>query len=187
MAGSYISKPRQKLIEVLKPFKGLAAEVGVQEGLFSRHLLMNLPIEKLYMIDAWRFYESGYDDSANVSDDRHALNLMTAHQNTNEFKERRTIIVEESLKACCLFQDTEFDWVYLDAAHDKESVLKDLRNWRHFIRKGGIICGDDFLDGRTPYALFGVKSAVEKFAKENSLEINVFESDGEMSQWWIQL
>lgn len=57
--------------------------------------------------------------------------------------------------------------IYLDAAHEYESVMKDLEHYWRLLRPGGILCGDD-------YNTFpGVKKAVNEFAKKYDLEVSL--------------
>ena len=66
-------------------------------------------------------------------------------------------LVSESTVAAERFD--ELDFVFLDAAHDYQSVLADLQAWWPRIKKGGVLAGHDY-DG----AMFpGVKRAVEAF------------------------
>ena len=62
--------------------------------------------------------------------------------------------------------DEYFDLVYIDATHLYKSTLADLRAYFPKVKKGGIICGDDYL----VCDHFTVKKAVDEFAKENKLE-----------------
>lgn len=63
------------------------------------------------------------------------------------------------------------DMIYLDAAHDFESVYDDICLWRPKLNKFGLLCGDDWSWGDS----LPVQKAVKKFAKENKLRI---ETDG---------
>lgn len=54
------------------------------------------------------------------------------------------------------------DFIYIDGAHDYDSVIADIRAWYPYLRKDGIFCGDDYT---TP----GVAQAVHEFADENDL------------------
>lgn len=49
----------------------------------------------------------------------------------------------ESIEAANAFKDSA-QLIYLDAAHDTESVFKDIINWFEHLDKGGIMCGDDW-------------------------------------------
>lgn len=59
--------------------------------------------------------------------------------------------------------DESLDWAYLDEPHDRVSVKEALEAWWPKVREGGLVCGHDYLEveGR-----FGVKGAVDEFAKE---------------------
>ena len=50
-----------------------------------------------------------------------------------------------------------------------KDVFRDLNAWYPQIKKGGIFCGHDFLDGIIPAGNFGVKTAVEEFIKDKGI------------------
>jgi predicted O-methyltransferase YrrM len=54
------------------------------------------------------------------------------------------------------------DMVYIDAAHDYESVQSDLAHYDGIVKVGGIIFGDD-------YKWSGVRRAVNEFAQQKQL------------------
>lgn len=68
-----------------------------------------------------------------------------------------------------------FDIIYIDASHDYESVKKDINCWYSKLKDGGIICGDDYIDGWP-----GVIQAVDEFFKDK--EINLIGHQ----QWWVK-
>lgn len=49
--------------------------------------------------------------------------------------------------AANLFEDESIDCLFLDAAHDRDNILNDLKNWVPKIKKGGILCGHDYAPG----------------------------------------
>ena len=161
-------------------------EVGVLRGDFSKHILSTWTGKKLYLVDAWRQFDSNVD----INNGNHIVqlqNIAECFKNIYEFKERAVIIRETSRDASNLFPDGSLDFVYIDSAHDYEHTLEDLNIWYPKIRKGGLFCGDDYLDGLmlNPGAtVFGVESAVTDFAKEKSLEIVSTTHYGEFPQWW---
>jgi cephalosporin hydroxylase len=53
------------------------------------------------------------------------------------------------------------DYLYIDADHSHEGCLADLRVWWRFLRRGGLIAGDDYDDPR-----WGVTPAWDEFEKE---------------------
>lgn len=45
-------------------------------------------------------------------------------------------------------QETAYDFIYVDGAHDSEHVLRDAVNADRYLRQGGLIAFDDYLWGR---------------------------------------
>ena len=66
----------------------------------------------------------------------------------------------DSIAASKLFKQGEFDIVYIDAAHEYEPVLQDIKAWLPKVKKGGFICGDDYV-GRWPGVIQAVGEAFE--------------------------
>ena len=75
----------------------------------------------------------------------------------------------ESTEAARFLEGTEVDLIYLDASHDTESVLKDLRAWFPYVKGHGVLCGDD-----TGWPT--VRTAVEQFARENDLKLYMIDN-----------
>jgi hypothetical protein len=62
--------------------------------------------------------------------------------------------------SAALFADDSVHFAFIDAAHDYESVLRDIRAWLPKIRKGGILAGHDLPHGPVRQAVehvFGTK------------------------------
>lgn len=73
----------------------------------------------------------------------------------------------KSLQAAKVLQEklSKVDMVFIDAAHDTNSVYNDLNAYWPFVKdNGGILCGDDWEWG-------SVRSAVQQFAKLKGLTI----------------
>lgn len=139
----------------------VAVEVGVQRGEFSEIILSRWS-GTLYMVDRW-CHVDGYNDISNVSDETHASYMHEAFGASLRHDGRGVIIKESSEVASESFDDGAVDAVYIDADHSKAGVLADLRLWVPKVRRGGVIAGHDYLDGRRPEGDFGVKSAVLEF------------------------
>lgn len=61
-----------------------------------------------------------------------------------------------SIEASKLFEDESLDFVFIDGAHDYESVKQDLEHWYPKIKTGGWLGGDDL-------HLSGVREATDEF------------------------
>lgn len=71
-------------------------------------------------------------------------------------------------------QDNYFSMIFIDAAHDYESVKADLNNFYPKLKSGGIFAGHDYGEKSC-----GVGQAVDEFVKENNLKLDV------MTASWI--
>lgn len=101
---------------------------------------------RLYCVDSW---PDGAEEVEAEFDRR-----MAAFGNIIKMKEL-------SHRAAGQFPDESVDLVYIDAAHDVESVRQDILAWFPKVRMGGFVCGHDYDDG--PDALHpGVKQAVDE-------------------------
>lgn len=74
------------------------------------------------------------------------------------------VVVGDSAGSADMFDDGSLVGCYIDAAHDYESVKKDLEKWFPKIAKGGAWCGHD-------YHWDEVKRAVDEHAKANGYEV----------------
>ena len=73
-----------------------------------------------------------------------------------------TLVKDFSLNAVTEILDNSIELIYIDANHSYTEVLKDIQAWYPKVKKGGILCGDDF-------AWEGVKKAVNHFVKSQNL------------------
>jgi hypothetical protein len=71
---------------------------------------------------------------------------------------KATFMQMPSLEAAKLIKDESLDFVYIDALHDKQSVLDDITAWEPKVRIGGIVAGHD-------WGHRGVTDAVMEFTK----------------------
>ena len=62
------------------------------------------------------------------------------------------------------FEDESVDFIFIDADHKYESVVKDIQSWLPKLKKGGMMSGHDFTQ---PTA--GVKKAVEELLPDFKL------------------
>jgi len=73
------------------------------------------------------------------------------------------------------FPDNHFDWVYVDAAHDYESVKKDLeQSYRCLKNDGYIVMNDYIMFDHFTKENYGVVQATNDFMIENDFEMLFF-------------
>lgn len=151
----------------------IICEVGVHQGANFRQLLTP-NVSKAFGVDIWRNTENlGENDNQNDQEELDRMyNFLTEfYKNDN----RVEFIREFSVIAAEKFQDNYFDFVYIDADHTYEAVIKDLRAWYPKVKIGGIIGGHDYIDGDLTLKLghivrFGIVEAVADFKKEFSIK-----------------
>ncbi len=132
-------------------------EVGVWKGHSLVYLgtLLNNKKVNITAVDLWEEtykYESGpfSEHKKNVLE-IFKTNVKKANLN-NVIKE----IKELSWEASKHFKDSSVDFVFIDADHSYDSVVKDINSWLPKIRKGGMISGHDYFNP------CGVKKAVDE-------------------------
>ena len=144
---------REKLLKFL-PNTGIVAELGVDKGDFSKKIISITQPIKIYLIDTW-------------ASERYNKNKMhyTKKRFEKEIDTGRVIIIRgRSEKVLKEFENSYFDWVYIDTAHSYRQTLKELALCRLKVKDGGIIAGHDFCQGNINKALaYGVVQAVNQF------------------------
>ena len=157
----------------------VGAEVGVCQGDTSAELLRRFPSLILNMIDSWQASppESAYrrtgDRQARANTTAHLRNLAITLERTGFAFDRRRILRESSLAAAPRFADESLDFVFIDAAHDLESVRQDIAAWWPKVCVGGFLAGHDYGHRR-----FGVTAAVEELFP-GRFEV------GSDTVWWV--
>lgn len=85
-------------------------------------------------------------------------------------------VIADSSKAASLFDNNSLDFVLIDADHSYEGCKKDILAWVPKLKKGGVICGDD-------YTAEGVRNAVSQIIP-NHLSMR---SNNESLSFWYKI
>jgi hypothetical protein len=167
---------------------GRGAEIGVKLGAYSDELLSNWRGEELVSIDPWLSADPDeYVDRSNVSQDEFERFYEQTRERLARHGSRSSIWRMTSVEAAANVPDHSFDFVYIDARHDYESVKEDLQAWCAKVRPGGILAGHDYVDGDLPQGEFYVKSAVDEFFGARDIPVHGTEGPSavEMFPTWI--
>lgn len=157
-----LDKTRKQLA---KKFKGVGAEIGVEQGGFSEIICKVDCVKKLYSIDAWKAYR-GYKDHTR----------QTKLDGFFEIAKKRLepynceLIRKFSRDAAREFMDESLDFVYIDANHDYKHVYEDITLWSKKVKKGGIISGHDYVRRKGQREFYSVIPAVNDFVKANQIK-----------------
>jgi hypothetical protein len=148
---------REKLIESF-PVGGKIAEIGVDRGDFSKHILSVSQPRELYLIDYWQFpknAEAGNEDAYNNVKTRFAKEIVA----------KQVILVKGmSTDVLINYPDGFFDWVYIDSAHDYKTTVAELEICRNKVKPNGIIAGHDYCAGNVAKTFYyGITNAVNDF------------------------
>lgn len=71
-----------------------------------------------------------------------------------------SLIVSDSVKAASFFADRSLAWVHLDARHDRESLIADIRAWLPKVQGGGWLSGDDYDEVKWPDVVATVRETL---------------------------
>jgi len=159
----------------------MGCEVGVWNGRTSQSLLKQFTQLHLLMVDRWAVYSSGNcgiisSKAQNSLEVKHAAD--TALMRTAFAEERRTIITGDSGMVLSFIRDEILDFVFIDADHTREGVLRDMP-WIEKVRPSGLVCGHDYGSRRHP----GVKLAVDEYVTLGCIDLHV---DPSFQVWWFQ-
>jgi FkbM family methyltransferase len=168
--------------ELAKMFKGIGAEIGVEQGAFSEVICKNPNVKKLYSIDAWKAYR-GYRD--HVRQEKLDGFFNATKERLKNYNSE--IIRKFSVDAANDFLDERLDFVYIDANHDYKHVTEDLELWSRKVKKGGIVAGHDYIRRKGQADLYAVIPAVNDFATKNNIEeLTIYRGDSSPSWMYVK-
>lgn len=164
----------------------IAVELGAWKGRSTCFMAVEIansgkPI-RFYTVDHWQGSagEAGHE----ADPDRVAGRLFeTFLGNIEPVASFVEMIRSDSSAAAKQFKDASIDFLYVDASHTCEGVLRDLAAWYPKIKIGGLIAGDDWcFDDRGDHS---VKKAVLLFFGRSASRLRL-EPGSSPNQTWIQ-
>jgi len=170
------------LNEQLSNLPGKGVEVGVWKGELSAVLLQQFPTLHLAMVDLWGELEGSSMHAKDSSSTAMTEARLAACSNTHFAQERRVLLQGISWEMAGRFKDRSLDFAFIDADHFYDSVIRDILSFFPIVRIGGIIGGHDYNGQGDRRKGWGVKRAVDEFAKRMELEVHV--ESGLV--WWVK-
>lgn len=149
---------RRTMVQSLRDFK-VGAEVGVCGGMYSKFILDNTAM-KLYSIDPWEVNS----ELAKPKEIFAKCKLLL-----EPYGDRVEMVKGYSPDISSMFEDESFDFVYIDALHDYDSVKSDMEAWWEKVKVGGVMAGHDYNSDKW----YGVVRAVTEFSREEGIEVSL--------------
>jgi len=150
-----LTNRRTLLSSLPKTFK-TAVEVGVSFGDFSKCILDSTDVQKHYCVDPW---EKNPQLTKNWGSA-----LANVRRILGPYGDRVEIVQAWSPACTPQFEDSSFDFIYIDGEHTYEAVRDDTKAWWQKLKNGGVMAGHDY---GTDWE--GVKRAVDEFVERNEL------------------
>lgn len=151
-------------------------EVGCFMGKSTAYLLQKIKESgkdiQVAVIDIFEAECDHHNDLIKENDNGTLLQIFNKNMKDLDFYP--IIIQGKSAVKYKEFVDNSFSMIFIDAAHDYESVKADLNNFYPKLKSGGIFAGHDYGEKSC-----GVGQAVDEFVKENNLKLDV------MTASWI--
>ena len=121
-------------------------EVGCKEGRTTAHILEHCPDCRVTAIDPWMEFPEQGEVAGGESYEAWDFEAIEADfwGRVEPWADRLTFHRKTSLQAADAVEDGSQDLIFIDAAHDYNSVLEDIAAWRPKLRDGGILAGHDF-------------------------------------------
>lgn len=158
-------------------------EIGVWKGHFTKRILGNPKVAKTmkeyWAVDTWEVLDPIHGRLSRVDQEkwddvyRYCCNLMM-------YFPQLKIMKMKSLEAIKIFPKGYFDLVYVDASHQYEDVLEDIKAWLPKVRKGGLMTGHDY-NHPTRGDLAGVTRAVDEIFGKGKVQT------GDDTVWYIEV
>jgi len=163
----------KEIIDKVNP--NIIVEIGSWKGLSTINMAKNSKA-KIYCIDTWegslefKLNEELYGDTWNTKNVFDKFMSNCYHSGVIE-----QIIPIKSLSKDAEVPDAEM--IYIDGDHTYKGVKEDLNKYWCYLKKDGVMFGDDYFlkvsAGRRDGYECGVKEAVDEFAKQKGLKVEI--------------
>lgn len=187
-----MTSDRDCLVELSNGQK-IVIEIGTGRGHFTQIILESISQEgHLFTIDPFDGRSGGPEHEKIPGE----VLFAEVQRRLSLYKDRYTIIVGLSEMVSRLFSECSLDMVFIDAAHDYESVRTDIMSWLPKIKEGGVICGHDY---DRPSTECNKSRMVERsdldYCQEDGLHYGVIRAVDEIFKkvkhtdrmWWVEV
>ena len=157
------------------PKGGVAIEIGVWRGEFSREILKALEPAKLCLIDPWKNFDD-HDDKAfsgrEADEKMDEIFREVVELYKDEIKAKQVIVMREmSTDALRKFKNNTINFAYVDGDHSYEGVKADLEALMPKMTVGGVMAFDDY--HRRGWWKDGVLRAIHEFIGAHPAHVRI--------------
>ena len=150
----------------------VGVELGVFEGTLSAHLLAQIPKLTLYMVDRWTAYTTEEiavtphskmpQRSAKYFEEAHGRALVVSES----FPDRAVVVQTDTVEATDFVPDG-VDFVFVDARHDYQGIVRDIEAWLPKVTAGGWMFFHDYGSDRNHP---DVRKAVDEYFQDIEID-----------------
>lgn len=176
-------------LELTKLFHELnfkcGAEIGVLYGEYSKTLCEQITGLKLYCIDTWETYPDLPEGKSHNFQERMRRGYNHAKDLLKDYNCK--FIKKFSMDAVNQFERNSLDFVYIDANHSFDYVMKDIIEWTKIVKPGGIVSGHDFNCFGHDEVGKQISAAVEIYTKMHDIKpIFIYNADRSTSWFFVK-
>lgn len=156
----------------------IGCEVGVARAYNVETICRCIPNLRIYLVDPY------YKDRAgrHVTPKQYRWARRRMRKCRKFYGTNYTFIKKLSHEAVKDFEDGMLDFVYIDADHNYEQVIRDVTEWSKKVRVGGVVSGHDYYNGCR-----GVIKAVDKYRKAHKIKtLYITAKDKRRSWFWVK-
>jgi cephalosporin hydroxylase len=152
---------------------GVFVEVGSWKGRSASFMGVEIINSKkaisLFCVDTWL----GSSEHQNMDCVRNNTLYEEFLSNISPINDVITPLRMPSLEASRLFDDESIEFIFLDASHDYDDVLADIKAWYPKVKSGGVIAGHDYYPNGEHWQ--GVMKAVKEWSEADHHLVTVQE------------
>lgn len=121
----------------------IGAEIGAARGRTTQQLLKNCLNLKLIVVDLWGTVPESVGGGRMYHTWDFPRTKKIFENRTNSFKHRMNILKGISWEMADKVDNNSLDFIFIDADHEYQSVINDIRAWTPKLKDGGFITGHD--------------------------------------------
>jgi len=177
------SKVFKNLIDNINP--KVIIEVGTWKGLsaitMAEHIKHTNKSTKIYCVDTWLGAVEFWSSHKSTPE----RDLLLKNGYPNIYYQFLSNVVHRKVEDIIIpfpntshigylyfkHQNIRADMIYIDASHEEFDVYYDIKRYMNILNINGVIFGDDYKHWK------GVKKAVDKYAYENDLDVELLENN----------